>query len=61
MVEDLQEVEGIKCLDNPIIIQSISNKFPINECGDQYIQRRLELHKDGKSEFEILSTFITEE
>ena len=61
VAKELKEVDGIKCLNNPIIIQSIFSKLPSKECGDQYIQKRRELWQDGKSKLEILSTFIKED
>ena len=61
VVKDFKEVDHIKCLNNPVVIQHISNKLHIKECGDWYILKSLELCRDGKSEFEILSTFMKEE
>ena len=53
-------MDRIKCLDNPIIVQAISDKLPSEGHRDQYVLKKIELLKKGKSQFEVLSTFMVE-
>lgn len=53
VVEDLREMNGLRCLDNSIIIQSVLSELTNKECLTCYIMSTFMVEEEGELQWEI--------
>ena len=57
-MEDLKEVKQTAMLNNPLVLDAVSAKFPGATSQQRYQERLVVQNKNGKTEFQILCDYM---